>query len=154
MIETIRVGGAYDAPKIRRRTLSGSGALRPPPPVAAQSIPRSGTRTSLRAPSRGDPPLKDLRAFGSADGYWGMRYGSDVRHPRSSDRASQHPPRTSDRTTKIARSATSSGGWGREGVRSEARVPLRGIDCAATGPRGAAGPHNPDFDAAELLMVS
>src|SRR5712691_571201 len=49
---------------------SGSGALRPPPPVAAESIPRSGTRASLRAPSRGDPPrwgfaLRGLPTFRS-----------------------------------------------------------------------------------------
>ena len=55
----------------------------------------------------------------------------------------------------IARSASSSGGWGREGVRSEARVPLRGIDFATTGPRGArSAPPNPERVRPYKLVLS
>src|SRR6266851_1060181 len=126
---------------------------------------RCSDGASLRTPSRPHPPLEDaLRAIVSgfraiptffAIGRVRARVFCAIGQPMVAKVAGQWAgtPKALGRVelpTLIARSASSCGGWGREGVRSTPkRGSPRGVGSelasgATTGPRGAAGPHNPD----------
>src|SRR5260370_32423048 len=97
--------------------------------------------TSKTVASRGDPPLNQLVPCVHYAGFPAIRVAAD------------EPPARRDRLTALSFGAPAGtsyrsgrrhvrGGWGREGARSEL------ASGAATGPRGAAGPHNPEPDLA------
>src|SRR5712692_1655121 len=91
------------------------------PPAAS----RCSARASLRTPSRGDPPLKDLRACGFASGYRGIRMGRRRFGTRERPIA-QVSTLSNVRSRKKNRAKRDlMRGWGREGVRSEARAKQR-----------------------------
>src|SRR6266849_10333977 len=109
------------------------GAAAPLGPVAAALVPRSAL---FPAPT---PRMMGLRPLWSCP----MPNGLDATKPYvSADNVSACTPFRA----RIARR----GGSPREGVRSEARVPLRGIDCATTGGGGRSAP---DPEQARLLVV-
>src|SRR6266567_2654152 len=91
-----------------RRRRSGSGALRPPPPVAAALVPRSALLPAA-------PPRDVLAAVGVP-----------------------FRPIASEPGTYGSGEAPSCGGWGREGVRSEARAKQRLAPWGRGLPRSAA----------------
>src|SRR6185312_2487788 len=87
-------------------TNPGRGSLRPPPPVAA---PLAG---SLRAPSRGDPPLRGCAALSTAVALGNVCGAAGLRHPLG-------------HAWLISAARSGSGGSPREGARSEERAEQR-----------------------------
>src|SRR5207253_164235 len=98
--------GEFAARKSRRRTSSGSGALRPPPPVVAPLVPRCALLPAAT------PRIARDNKY--SYGYRAYVYRSDDLHLRRS---------IAEEESREAR--PQAGGWGREGVRSEARAELR-----------------------------
>src|SRR5438552_8370498 len=91
-------------------SFSGSGALRPPPPVVASLA------SSLRTPFPRRPP---------ATSYPRSERGSSDRLNRRLVARDQSHRLLEDSRRHRAAEGPSSGGWGREGVRSEARAEQR-----------------------------
>src|SRR5712692_2289742 len=112
------------------RTSYGSGALRPPPPVVAPLVPRCALLPAATPRMMG---LRQLCTF----------------------EIPNRCARRRDETFGVA--ALASAAFRRRTARTRGvgagRSAQRGTSEATTGPRGAAGPHNPDYVMSGGLQV-